>query len=392
MVSFEKAFEIVMQTVCPCDSEIVEIKHSMERVLARDILSDVNMPPADMSAMDGYACKFCDRSMPLKIVETIAAGAVPKMSIETGMCSRIMTGAMVPSGADCVVMFEHSSETDGIVTVTKMTNNRNIRYKAEDTKAGDVLLSKGTRIDAATCALLAATGCNNVPVAKYPRIAIIATGNELVEPEQIPAGAQIRNSNSYQLYAQTLQCGCAPVYLGIAKDTKKSTLDLLEKAKSESDVILISGGVSAGDFDYVPDVLKECGFNVIVESIAIKPGKPTTFATNGNQFVFGMSGNPVASYVLFELLVRPFLMRLMGNYDRPVFVKVPLANDIKKKKGDRKEVVPVRFNTEGCAEAVKYHGSAHINAYSIAHAFLWLNEDIDTVEKGTMVSVQLIEK
>jgi molybdopterin molybdotransferase len=392
MVSFEKALEIIMHAVCHCDSEIVELEHSLGRVLARDILSDVNIPPADMSAMDGYACIFCDRSMPLKIVETIAAGTVPTVSIESGMCSRIMTGAMVPSGADCVVMFEHCSEIDGTVIVTKMTNNKNIRYKAEDANAGDVLLSKGTRIDAAICAVLAAAGCKNVPVVKLPRIAIIATGNELVEPEQLPVDAQIRNSNSYQLYAQALRCGCKPVYLGIAKDTKSSTQTLLQKAMSESDVILVSGGVSAGDFDFVPDTLKECGFNLLIESIAIKPGKPTVFGTNGKQFVFGMPGNPVSTFVLFEILVRPFLMRMMGNFDVPVFVKVPLANDLKKKKGDRKEIVPVRFTSEGFAEVVKYHGSAHINAYSKAHAFLWLNEDVDVVEKGTMVSVQLIEK
>ncbi len=392
MVSFEKAMEIVMHAVRQCDSEIVGLEHSTGRVLARDIVSDVFIPPADMSAMDGYACKFSDRSMPLKIVETIAAGAVPNVSIENGMCSRIMTGAMVPSGADCVVMFEHSSETDGIVTVTKMTNNKNIRYKAEDTNAGDVLLSKGTRITAATCAVLAAAGYKNVPVVKSPRIGIIATGNELVEPETIPDGALIRNSNSYQLYAQALRCGCKPEYFGIAKDTKSSTQNVIEKAMSESDVILVSGGVSAGDFDCVPDTLKECGFNLLIENIAIKPGKPTVFGTNGKQFVFGMPGNPVSTFVLFEILVRPFLMRMMGNYDAPVFVTVPLANDIKKKKGDRKEIVPVRFTSEGLAEVVNYHGSAHINAYSNAHAFLWLNEDIDAVEKGTMVSVQLIEK
>jgi molybdopterin molybdotransferase len=392
MVSFEKALEIVMQAVCHCDSEIVGLERSPGRVLASDIVSDVFIPPADMSAMDGYACKFSDRSMPLKIIETIAAGAVPKMSIEAGMCSRIMTGAMVPSGADCVVMFEHCSETDGIVTVAKMTNNKNIRYKAEDTKAGDILLGKGTRINTATCAVLASAGCINVPVVKSPRVAIVATGNELVEPEQFPNDAQIRNSNSYQLYAQALRCGCNPVYLGIANDTKKATLDLVKKAMQESDVILVSGGVSAGDFDCVPDALKECGFNLHIEHIAIKPGKPTVFGTNGKQFVFGMPGNPVSTFVLFEILVRPFLMRMMGNYDTPVYVNVPLANDIKKKKGDRKEIIPVRFTSGGFAEVVNYHGSAHINAYSSANAFLWMNEDVDVVEKGTMVSVQLIEK
>jgi molybdopterin molybdotransferase len=392
MVSFERALEIVTQAACQCGSEIVEIEQSVGRVLAGDVVSDVCMPPADMSAMDGYACKFSDRSMSLKVLETIAAGSVPEMSVETGTCSRIMTGAMVPAGADCVVMFEHSSETGGTVTVTKMTNNKNIRYKAEDTNAGDVLLSKGTRINAATCAVLAAAGCRNVPVVTLPRVAIIATGNELVEPQQFPAGAQIRNSNSFQLYAQALRCGCKPVYFGIAKDTKNSTLNLLEKAKSGSDVILVSGGVSAGDFDCVPDALKECGFNLLLESIAIKPGKPTVFGTSGKQFVFGMPGNPVSTFVLFEILVRPFLLRMMGNDDKPVYVNVPLANDIKKKKGDRKEIVPVRFTSEGFAEVVRYHGSAHINAYSGANAFLWMNENVDVVEKGTMVSVQLIEK
>jgi len=390
MVSFEKALEIVLQAVSQCGSEMVEIEQSVGRVLAQNIILDSNMPPADMSAMDGYACKFSDRSIPLTVIETIAAGSVPEKSIGTGMCSRIMTGAMVPSGADCVVMFEHSSETNSTVTVTKMTNNKNIRYKAEDGKTGDILLSKGTRINAPTCAVLAAAGCRKVPVVTLPRVAIIATGDELVEPEQFPAGAQIRNSNSYQLYAQALRCGCKPMYFGIAKDTTNATLNLLEKAIQGSDVILISGGVSAGDFDCVPDALKTCGFNLLLEHIAIKPGKPTVFGTNGKQFVFGMPGNPVSTFVLFEILVRPFLMRMMGNSDTPVYVKVPLASDIKKKKNDRKEIIPVRFTSEGFAEVVNYHGSAHIHAYSNANAFLWMNENVDIVEKGTMVSVQLI--
>jgi len=392
MISFENALEIIngASRLLPCES--VTIENAAGRVLSENIVSDVNIPPANMSAMDGFACRASDRSMALVVIETIAAGAVPRKTISKGTCSRIMTGAMVPPEADCVVMFENSEENDNVVTVAKLTNDMNIRYMAEDAAAGDVILSKGELISPATCAVLATAGRISVPVARKPSVGIIATGNELVEPDKTPDVSQIRNSNSYQLYAQILQCGCIPRYYGIADDTIDNTRQMIKKAVCESDVIIVSGGVSAGDFDFVPTSLKDCGFNLLIEGIAVKPGKPAVFGVSKEKYAFGMPGNPVSTYVLFELLVKPFLYKMMGYVYQPLKIKVPLSKQIKKKKGDRLEIIPVRFTPDGAVEKVSYHGSAHIHAYSSAQGFLFLDKDVETLSEGTVVTVQLIEK
>lgn len=392
MISFDKALELVLEYALPKPVEYVSLENAYGRILAENILSDVDIPPANMSSMDGYACRFCDQNLQLRVIETIAAGYAPTKNIEPGTCSRIMTGAMVPEGADCVVMFEDTQEANGIVTIHKPTKNKNIRFKAEDGKCGDVLLQKGTFISPSVCAVLATSGRKNIPVSQKPVVGIIATGNELVEPEIKPTGPEIRNSNSYQFYAQVLKCGCSPQYFGIVKDSPEAIKSAIARAESQSDVILISGGVSAGDFDYVPDALKSNGFELLVEKIAIKPGKPTVFCKKGNKFAFGMSGNPAAGFVLFELLVRPFLLKMMGHSYSPILIHAPLARDIKKKQMDRIEILPVKISSHGHIEKVDYHGSAHIHAYSEAEGFLRLEGNIEILPAESIVRVQLLEK
>ena len=392
MITLEKASEIILEYVSDIITEYVSIEDSLGRVISQKIVSDTKVPQADMSAMDGFACIYSERDKKLKVIETIAAGYVPQKKIEPGTCSRIMTGAMVPPGADCVVMFEHTQEENGFVTVTKLTDKKNIRYCAEDINVGDIVIEKGTLISTAIYAVLATAGIINIPVAKKPTVGIIATGDELVEPQFIPSGAKIRNSNSYQLYAQSMRCGSIPKYYGIANDTARSTRELIDNAIKYSDVILVSGGVSAGDFDCVPQALKDSGFDLFIESIAIKPGKPAVFGKKGDVFAFGMPGNPVSTFVLFELLVRPFLQKMMGHCYSPVIVKTSVCKDIRKKKGDRLEIIPVKINSDGTAEKVDYHGSAHIHAYAVAHGFIALDQNTESIPAGTTINVQLIEK
>jgi molybdopterin molybdotransferase len=392
MILFEQALAMVLTAAKKLTSEEVPLDHALGRVLFTDISSDVTIPPADLSAMDGFACRAIDRDGLLRVIETIAAGQVPRQAVGPGACSRIMTGAIVPQGADCVVMFEHTEERDGTVKVTHKIDNPNIRRRAEDISAGDMVLSKGTVITPAVCAVLAIAGKTRVPVACRPRVAIVATGSELVEPGTTPGPAQIRNSNGTQLCAQTIAAGSLARYYGIAADTLHDTRVRLTQALDESDVLLVSGGVSAGDFDCVPDVIKEIGIDLLFESISIKPGKPTVFGVGKGNYVFGMPGNPVSTFVLFELLVRPFLLKLMGHDYKPRFIRARLSQPIMRRKSDRLEFVPVRLRSDGTVQRIEYHGSAHIHAYTAADGMVALAPDVKVMEAGVELEVRLIER
>lgn len=391
MISFEKSLSIVLSSAIELDMETVPLRKACGRVLYNDIHSDIDMPPFNKSAMDGYACRFDDLGKPLIVVETIAAGITPLEKILKGECAKIMTGGVVPEGADCVVMIEHTEMRDEKVIVNKKSSARNICYRAEDVKAGEIVLQKGTLITPAEIAVLASVGCDPVPVSRQPVIGIIATGSELVEPSQKPENAKIRNSNSYQLYDQAKQAGYKPVYLGIVKDSPKSLGDIIERNISEVDVFLFSGGVSMGEFDYVPEVLLEKGFELLFRKVAIKPGKPTVFGKKNNTFVFGLPGNPVSTFIMFEIFVKPFCNKLMGSNNNPHKISARLTETIKRKKSDRLTHIPVKINSEGKVTPVKYHGSAHIHALTHSNGFIVIPIGVNTILAGEYVKVTMIK-
>jgi molybdopterin molybdotransferase len=362
----------------------------MDRVLAQDILADRDMPPHALSAMDGFAARKCDLDDPLKVIETIPAGTRPTKPVGGGECSRIMTGAVVPDGADTVVMFEHTEEENGVVRILKKDTNANIRYGGEDLKAGDKVLSAGARITPVEIAVLASVGCDPVPVSRRPRVGVIAKGNELVEPSVTPNAAQIRNSNAYQLCGQVRRAGCDPRYLGIARDTPEAVEATLKKALQQSDVVLLSGGVSAGDFDFVPSILRKSNIDLKFEKVAVKPGKPTVFGVLDNQWFFGLPGNPVSTFVLFEMLVKPFLLALMGCRWEPWRVRARIAGGARRRKADRTEFRPVRLGPDGQATVADYHGSAHIHAYTNANGVVTMRAGETELGDGAEVEVILI--
>ena len=398
MIKFDEALEIVLSSVVRgTGGEKVSLSLANGRILDKDITSDIDIPPFDKSAMDGYACRAADLdtlddtgSPPLKLVETIAAGHKPQKAIGRGECSKIMTGAMIPEGADCVVMVEHTQENKGLVRVLKKEGASNISRRAEDLKAGDIVLSRGTRITPAEIAVLASVGCAEVPVARRPVVGVLATGSELVEPSRKPDPVQIRNSNSYQLCAQLERAGCLPRYFGIAEDTPQAIDRMLKDALQESDVVLLSGGVSMGDFDFVPEILRQNCVDLKFEKVAVKPGKPTVFGIRGDTYFFGLPGNPVSTFILFEILVRPLLFKLMGSFDRRIRVKARLKGTVKRKKTERMEIIPVRLNADGLVDRLEYHGSAHINAYVKADGIIALDRGVEEIKAGTEVIVTLI--
>jgi molybdopterin molybdotransferase len=341
--------------------------------------------------MDGYACRREDLANELTIIETIPAGVPPKNVIGPNQCAKIMTGAMVPQGADCVIMVEFTENpSENKVRFTGKETADNICAKAEDIKAGDIVLRKGTLIRSQHLATLAAVGCSNPCVAVRPKVAIIATGNELVEPSQSPSLSQVRDSNSFQLAAQAETVGAVTKNYGIARDTRQAIDAAIKTAIVENDVVLVSGGVSVGDFDFVPDIFKQNGIELMFEKIAIKPGKPTVFGLSESVFCFGMPGHPVSGFVMCELLVKPFLYKLMGHDFTPVEIKVPLGTSVSRKKAGRPSWIPVVITDEGTARPLEYHGSAHFNALCGADGLLCIPKGTAELKEGTMVSVRRI--
>ena len=246
MITFDDAFDIVMKHVRLLSTERVDILDSQNRVLAEDVTSDLDMPPFDKSAMDGYACKAEDAHKELEIIEIIPAGFVPQRKVESGQCSKIMTGAVMPEGADTVIIVEESVEKDDRVKFEAQADSfrykckGNICYKGEDIKKGDIVLEKGTIIKPEHIAVLATVGCANPLVYRMPKIGIIATGTELVEPYEKADGPKIRNSNSYQLFAQIKRVPAIPKYYGIAVDTEEAIDEAISLALEENDIVLAS--------------------------------------------------------------------------------------------------------------------------------------------------------
>ena len=388
MISFEEAFDIIASSKIPLVTEEIPLIKALNRVLAEDILSDTDMPPYDKSAMDGFACRKADLDNELLIVEEIPAGRVPVKSIAPGQCARIMTGAMVPQGADYVLMKEHAAIlTFDTVKCSRVSENSNICYRGEDVKSGDRLLAAGTRLFPAQLAILAAAGYIRPIVFAVPKVAVISTGNELVEPDKKPGSGKIRNSNGIQLTAQTIHFGLQADYLGIIPDNKEKLAEVLASTLKKYQVILISGGVSVGDYDFVPAVLQQLDVDILIHGMNVKPGKHLLFGRKENHFVLGLPGNPVSSFVLFEMLVKPLLNGLMGNTEESRWLSVPLAQAYSRKKDDTLFFIPVSLNG-GTAMPVEYHGSAHINAYSGANGIMEVPVGVRLIKEGDMVHVR----
>ena len=395
MITFKEAYNIVLEHARELSPENIDIKKSLGRILAEDITSDLDMPPFDKSAMDGYACKAEDINKELELIEIIPAGKIPEKSVKYGQCSKIMTGAVIPDGADTVIIVEESEEQDGKVKFTPEKNsfkykcNSNICFKGEDIKKGNIVLNKGTMIKPEHIAVLATVGCANPLVYKMPKIGVIATGSELVEPYEKAEGPNIRNSNSYQLTAQIERVPAISKYYGIAIDTEEAIDSAISQAIAENDVVLVSGGVSMGDYDLVPGILKKNGIKLLFDSIAIKPGKPVNFGVSSKASCFGLPGNPVSTFVQFEILVKPFLFKMMGHDYRPTVLPMKVGKSIIRKRADRESLIPVVLK-DGKIYPVEYHGSAHINAMCMTEYLLSIPKNIYEITEGTIVNVRQI--
>jgi molybdopterin molybdotransferase len=391
LITHEQALDLIREHVKILGSEQVDIKESLNRVLQQDVVSDIDMPPFDKSAMDGYACRFADLKSELEVVEVLPAGTIPQKVIGENQCSKIMTGSMMPEGADCVIIVEQVKEVShGKVRFLGDKTPANICVKGEDVRAGQQLLTTGIRITPKEIASLASVGCVLPVVSRRPTVGIIATGDEIIEPYGSPKAAQIRNSNSYQLLAQVEQFGCQAKYYGIVPDADEAIESIIAVAKGECDLILFTGGVSMGDFDLVPAMLRKGGFTLIFEKIAIQPGRPTVFGVSDTTIVLGLPGNPVSSYIVFEYYAKEILAGMMGLRYQASTVSCRLAHPYKRKHGTRLARVPVKFTVDGRVAVVDYHGSAHITALLAADGVITIPIGVLVIPEDTLVDVRPI--
>jgi molybdopterin molybdotransferase len=288
-----------------------------------------------------------------------------------------------------VVRVEDTIVKGGKVYVTGNPKNNNIRYQGEEMKQGGVLIPAGSLIKPQHIAVMASVGMVQPLVYKKPSVAVISTGDELVEPNVKPTKAQIRNSNALQLMGQLASMGIVGSYYGIANDGLEDILKKIDQARKEHHVILVSGGVSMGDYDFVPEALKETGFELVFHKINVKPGKPVLFARQGNTFCFGMPGNPVSSFIQFEILVKPFLYALQGYGYKAPFLTCTMGTDFESKDFKLLRFVPVNIS-DHIVEPLFYKGSAHINAIALADGIMELPVGISQLKKGDHVHVRLL--
>lgn len=390
MITIEEAKEILRKIKCAPETEEVPLTESLGRVLGQDIVSPINMPPFNKSAMDGYALKADDPSKRYEIVEVIAAGAVPAKTIQTGQCAKIMTGAMVPEGANRVVKVEVTEERGGFMRITEEDPNINICYLGEDVKTGTTILKRGHFIRPQEVGVIASMGKAHISVYKRPKLGIITTGTEIKEPGQNLEKGQIYNSNAYSIGAQARLAGADVTYAGVVSDNVEEIRTTIHDLLSKVQMVLISGGVSMGDYDFVPAILKDLGVQLHFDKVAIQPGKPTVFGTHGSALVFGMPGNPVSTFTIFEIFVKPVLYCMTGYNYSPSLVQGIMKKDFERRRCVRTLYAPVLYDNDGFVEPVEYHGSAHLTALPYANGLLEVPVGVLEIPKGSVVHVRQV--
>jgi molybdopterin molybdotransferase len=401
MISVHDALAKILETVTPLAGERVGLFEATGRVLAEEIHSEREVPPFNNSAMDGYAVRWedireasTDKPAELSVIEVIQAGAVPTQTVAAGTASKIMTGAVVPPGADTVIRVEDTEEQDGRVSIHK-TNyvGANVRSKGEDIHTGQMVLEKGRVLRPADIGLLASVGRSFVLVRQRPRVAILSTGNELVEVDGSLQPGQIVNSNAYTLAAAVQEAGCLPVPLEIARDTLEETRTALNESVRH-DVVLSTGGVSVGDFDFVKAAMDELGMNRLFWQVSQRPGKPLTFGLLKERLYFGLPGNPVSALVCFYLYVRPSLRCMLG-YTKPFspVVSAILGEDIPKA-NNLTEFVRCQLIQQDGQYTVRSTGtqsSGVLSSLSLGQGLIIGPQELTMLPKGMEVKVIVLD-
>ena len=401
MIPVQEALDKILSKIQFKGVEKIPLDQALGRVMAEDVVSRINNPPLDNSAMDGYALIAGDiqsatpeNPVKLEMVEEIAAGYTAKGTLKPGQTMRIMTGAPIPPGADAVLMQEDTQKDgDSILCLDRADVEENIRRAGEDIKIGESVLKKGTTLSPAHIGMLAVIGRSQIAVSQRPTVSILSTGDEILELDETPQGPQIFNSNGHMLAAQIKSAGGIPIYLGIAKDTEKDLMEKFEWAL-KADIVVSSGGVSVGDYDLVKSSLQKMGQDMLFWKVAMKPGKPLAFGRIGKTPIFGLPGNPVSSFVSFEQFVRPSLRKVLGCSDLShKTVQAKLTRTIHKKPGRLHFLSSIVSWADGeyTVTPAGEQGSGILKSAANANGLLIFPLEAEEIKQGQEVAVQLLE-
>lgn len=401
MIPLTLARKIISDKANPLNkAESAGFLDSFGRVLAEDVKATGDLPPFSRATVDGFAIRSCDVSrashvsgIALNVIGVVQAGGPSKKTVRNNEAVKIMTGGVLPNGADCVVMKEHARiEGKNVVIFKAVKKGDGISFRGESAQKGAVLLRKGARVTSGVVSLLATLGIRRVKVFRKPKVAILVTGNELLNVAQKLTPGKIRSSNQFGLYSQVLEAGCEPQILGIARDNLKDTRSKILKGL-KADMLVISGGVSVGDFDLVPGVLKSLGVKIFIEKVAMQPGKPLIFGRRGKTYVFGLPGNPVSTMVCFYEFVRPCLLKMAGAADAALRkAEATLDEEIQLKPQRTKILRGCTFLRGGklFVKLTSHQGSGNILSLAEANCLFEVAEGVKRVSKGTKVIIEYL--
>ena len=392
LVSIKEAMNMVNTNVLSTKPKKVLLKNALDLFLSEDVMSPINMPPFNQSAMDGYAVLF-DKTHQnnFTLVDEIKAGDNNKRNLEIGEAVRIFTGAPTPTNANAVIMQENTSVENGVLKIDDtLTNFKNIRLEGEQIKQNQIALKKGEKLNPAAIGFLATLGITEVTVYPKPKISIVVTGNELIAPGAPLEHGQIYESNAIMLETALAKKGFTNITIEKVKDDYTATKATLERVIEKSDLVLISGGISVGDYDFVGKALLELKTEQIFYKIKQKPGKPLFFGKNQNTVIFALPGNPASALTCYYIYIESALQKIIGkpNYSKPT-ITLTLSNEYIKK-GTRGEFLKAKA-TGSEVEILGSQSSAMLNSFAQANALIYLEDDVKIVEKGEKVNTYIID-
>ncbi len=386
-VKVDQALELIYNNISSKSIKILPIEEVLGYVLAQNIIATHNLPPYDNSAMDGYAVKLEDAGKSVRVNHTIFAGDDSHEELSHGIAIKIMTGAKIPLGTQCIVPIEDTSESkDGVLLPNDLTLSRHIRLCGEDIKKESSLLKSGERLNAHQITLLASQGISHVKVYKKPRIALFASGNELKMHFEQVKEYQLYNTNTPTLLSRALELGCEVEFIGTAKDTLVDIKAHIQSALEDSDLIITSGGVSVGDADFTKEAFGAFGYDIFFDKIEIKPGKPTTFGRIGKTLILNLPGNPLAAALNFELFGQSIILAMSGDRSRYLnTIKAKMKNDFKLKAG-RRTLVPGFFDGEYFDEC-KNFAPGMVSPLASSNSYIMVSEKCNLLKKESEVRI-----
>ena len=385
-VTIEQALELIYTHTKPKSIKIIPIEEALGFVLAENIVATHNLPPYDNSAMDGYAVKVADAGKNVRVEHTIFAGDNSSKELVDTQAIKIMTGARIPLGTQCIVPIEDTTPTDdGVTLPLNLTLSKHIRLSGEDVKKGQLLLHRGDKIDAHQITLLASQGISHIKVHKKPRIALFASGNELKMHFENVTEYQLYNTNTPTLLSRAKELGCEVEFIGTAQDT---LIDIKAHIQSalECDLVITSGGVSVGDADFTKEAFADFGYDILFDKVDIKPGKPTTFGTVGDTLILNLPGNPLAAAINFEIFGQSIILAMSGVKSRFIQpIKAKMKHDYKLRAG-RRSIVPGVFDGEYFV-VCEHFAPGMISPLAYANAYIMISEECGLLKEEAQVNI-----